>query len=368
MKIKFLILLSISLLFIFACDDGIKFDNPNDEKNKAAVQQGELGGECYPNKTCDEGLTCDKESNTCIEESESSENNDDSDMASEQSDGDNDTDTTHDSSDSVPDNDTDIDSGDSKTDDDADNDSGDSTTDNDTDTDTIPADPCTLNPCSSIANSTGECSIFGGTTYKCECNSNYYWDGSTCQRCSCDGKMCGDDGCGNICGVCQGEDMGCSADQTQCVKYECAQVTITKISINPLSTLLTKEKFYYFNHNVSDKKEFYLKIQGLSMAKNNDLAEMTFQGNCNAAVDGTPIPGTPENSSVCFFMQDNSTTSNTIFFPDKGSLNITTLTSTGDLSAKMSGIRLVEIDKTTGKLIPNGMCINIIDGNLNYTD
>ncbi len=40
--------------------------------------------------------------------------------------------------------------------------------------------PCDPNPCLSVANSTQECSVFGGTTYKCECNSGYYWDGSVC--------------------------------------------------------------------------------------------------------------------------------------------------------------------------------------------
>ena len=40
--------------------------------------------------------------------------------------------------------------------------------------------PCDPNPCLSVANSTQECSVFGGTNYKCECNSDYYWDGSVC--------------------------------------------------------------------------------------------------------------------------------------------------------------------------------------------
>lgn len=40
--------------------------------------------------------------------------------------------------------------------------------------------PCDPNPCLSVANSTQECSVFGGTNYKCECNSGYYWDGTIC--------------------------------------------------------------------------------------------------------------------------------------------------------------------------------------------
>ena len=42
------------------------------------------------------------------------------------------------------------------------------------------ATPCDPNPCLSVANSTQECSVFGGTNYKCECTSDYYWDGTVC--------------------------------------------------------------------------------------------------------------------------------------------------------------------------------------------
>ena len=131
MKIKFLILLSISLLFIFACDDGIKFDNPNDEKNKAAVQQGELGGECYPNKTCDEGLTCDKENNTCVEEPKNTNDDDETDTASENDENEpvsDDSDSTPDEADSIDD------SGDSEPDENnSDDDSANSVSDDDSD-------------------------------------------------------------------------------------------------------------------------------------------------------------------------------------------------------------------------------------------
>lgn len=42
----------------------------------------------------------------------------------------------------------------------------------------------------------------------------------------CNGKVCGNDGCGGICGNGCGEDEYCDADQTACIEYDCKNVTI----------------------------------------------------------------------------------------------------------------------------------------------
>ena len=44
---------------------------------------------------------------------------------------------------------------------------------------TTPEDPCDPNPCTSISNSTGVCTV-SGTSYVCGCNSGYDWNGNTC--------------------------------------------------------------------------------------------------------------------------------------------------------------------------------------------
>ena len=70
-----------AMFFMIACGDvgevnvgeinvGTGTDSGTSDKN-----QGELYRECYPNKTCNEGLLCDEESNTCIKKTGSSENN-----------------------------------------------------------------------------------------------------------------------------------------------------------------------------------------------------------------------------------------------------------------------------------------------------
>lgn len=72
-----ILLLVFTAFVLISCDSGLKFENPNDPNNKTSKSEtGELGGECYGNKTCDEGLTCDEASNTCVQENESGDGND----------------------------------------------------------------------------------------------------------------------------------------------------------------------------------------------------------------------------------------------------------------------------------------------------
>ncbi len=80
-------------------DSGDTVDDTSDttpvddgDTEESGKKQGELYGRCYPNKTCNEGLVCDEENDTCIKEQK-----DDSEPA--------------DDSDSAPDNDTDSDTG-----------------------------------------------------------------------------------------------------------------------------------------------------------------------------------------------------------------------------------------------------------------
>ena len=77
------------MFFAVSCDNGLKFNNPNDKNSDAyrggdadsegtdddaerpaGREQGGLYGECYENQTCNPGLICDEESNTCMKEPE----------------------------------------------------------------------------------------------------------------------------------------------------------------------------------------------------------------------------------------------------------------------------------------------------------
>ena len=63
---KFLIVLAVfcALIFVVGCGGDSKHDNDS------VTNFGKLGYECYPNKTCDEGLICDTGNNVCIEDTE----------------------------------------------------------------------------------------------------------------------------------------------------------------------------------------------------------------------------------------------------------------------------------------------------------
>ena len=49
------------------------------------------------------------------------------------------------------------------------------------DSNTPNIDPCEPNPCSDIANATGDCIVKGENLYSCECVHEYHWTGSICK-------------------------------------------------------------------------------------------------------------------------------------------------------------------------------------------
>ncbi|MBP5590276.1 DUF1566 domain-containing protein [bacterium] len=183
---------------------------------------GSLYEKCYPNETCNKGLICDIENNVCVKDWCKSNNDctdpeypvcntktgncesSDGRKPGDESDSDSDTQDSGDSDNGKPDNDTGNpeptdtdsssdadsvdDSGDSQPDCDTDYsgdtepDNGDSAPDNgDTEPDNdYPQTPCDPNPCTSISNSTGVCTV-NGTGYTCGCQSGYTWNGGSCQ-------------------------------------------------------------------------------------------------------------------------------------------------------------------------------------------
>ena len=132
MKFNSLILFAVFSLFLFSCDDGIKFDNPLDERNRTSDSNDtEAETESDDDKTDTVSEYDNDKTDTESTNDEENQNRDDSDSGNTMPD---DADSTDDSGDSVTDeNTTDDDSSDSVSDDDSD-----SAPENDDDTDSEP--------------------------------------------------------------------------------------------------------------------------------------------------------------------------------------------------------------------------------------
>ena len=78
----------------------------------------------------------------------------------------------------------------------------------DGDTDTAPATPCDPNPCSSIENSTGVCSI-SDSDYLCGCDSGYFWNDGKCKRITLGNICTGQTRCYN-----ESEEISCPTSET----------------------------------------------------------------------------------------------------------------------------------------------------------
>ncbi|MBQ4437604.1 DUF1566 domain-containing protein [bacterium] len=187
MKHRQFILLLVFATFFISCEKKMDWINTNDSNaDSARIEKicrenkiecgvvnisidgsfGELDcGKCQDGFNCSDENKCEK-----TDSDDTGSNNDDEKPVSDDAD----------SGDSVPDNDSDStdttsDNSDSASDNDADSDSGDSTPDNDT----TPANPCNPNPCSSVANSNGNCMASGSTNYSCGCKTHYSWNSSS---------------------------------------------------------------------------------------------------------------------------------------------------------------------------------------------
>ena len=176
MKLKSFILMAVLLLVFFSCDNALKFENPLDENNRSAAEPGELGGECYPNGTCNEGLICDEERNLCIKDQTGNEPTDTGDSSDTTPADTGDTteptdtgETENDEEQELPD-DNDCPSGYHMESDDDDED-GDGTVS------CAPNLTCNPNPCNNQ-----QCKLTGSTV-ECFCSSASHLTGRWCERC-----------------------------------------------------------------------------------------------------------------------------------------------------------------------------------------
>lgn len=65
---------------------------------------------------------------------------------------------------------------------------------------------------------------------ECIAIENWSFDSDNCVP-ECDGKICGDDGCGGICKYGCGKDEYCNEEQTQCLPYNCKKISLDTFEI-----------------------------------------------------------------------------------------------------------------------------------------
>ena len=399
-----------SLFFLFSCDSGLKFENPNDPNNKANVQQGELNGECYPNNTCNEGLSCDEENNICINESGdagSSDQQDTSDSTDSGYDSDStdsgynpDPSDTGDTSDSGYNHDP-ADSGDTS-----------STPSDPTDTGSSQPDPGCTPLCGGKECGSDGC---GGSCGTCPENHTCSFTTNTCQcNKSCTGKLCtDDDGCGGTCGcksnekciedtgVCEcvphceegwqcggdgcGGSCGDGCGDGFCIESTHMCKVCTKVTLSPITDLskYTTNRYYKTTKNaytpntgntsIEDKYVLSFQTSAITQGQVVDLAEFDSLKSCE---DGQA------KAALCFIIGEDhdgkGSNSAKVYFTKRGTLTIDEYDKSSDhIKFSLKDVKLGEIKEeiisgtptnpvahTERTFPPSGECIIVEDTTL----
>lgn len=177
-------------------------------------------------------------------------------------------------------------------------------------------------------------------------------------------KICGDDGCGHECGEGCGTDLACSADQKECVPYECETVTINQFE----RVKMTVPSYYEFQStltpNIGESATDLLSFQiyyGEKMNKVWDLAG-TNLNNCQLCLL------VAEDQGKRFYFQQKGTIDlsrepdkdSNFFNPTEGTMN----------NISVQGLRLIESKIDTfdniATPVPGGKCLEITNTIFNY--
>ena len=174
----------------------------------------------------------------------------------------------------------------------------------------------------------------------------------------CDGRICGDDGCGGTCGEGCGTDLACSADQKECVSYECEKVTLSQFS------LVDKIVPSYYEYDSS-----------LTPNIGNDAADaFSFQIYYGEYMNKEWDLAAPENSNfknckLCLLVSEDQ--NSRLYFQQRGTVDLSNFKpSDGTLSAPVKDLRLIEVKidtyEHTSTPVPGGKCIEITNTSFDY--
>ena len=200
----------------------------------------------------------------------------------------------------------------------------------------------------------------GGACYEVE---NMTWDTICIPQ--CEGKICGPDGCGGECGNGCETDYGCNTEQTDCVRYECEQITMDELSD---VQIYPGDRRYSYSYSIT---------QDLGNTDKLETLRFALYGNIQALRKYKLYGTNLRSCEVCFTLyevidealfEDNAK----MYFQQSGKLEFSEFDlDNGTFGAELDSIRLVEIniDEDFGSIpVPGGKCVEITNTTLEYKE
>lgn len=191
---------------------------------------------------------------------------------------------------------------------------------------------------------------------KCYDVKNLEWD--TICRPDCEGKICGDDGCGKTCGEGCGE-LACNATQTECVPYNCQTLDLNILSLSYyLNYGIPTYQSQYSTNTGGDYNIFYMEIVDKANAVGEHiLDENSVSGNAGITLSLWEIDDITDADSTKFY------------FPKKGSVTIyeydydSTYISFSTEDIMVEEVNMYRDDQGARYTIPvaGGKCYDIVD-------
>lgn len=200
--------------------------------------------------------------------------------------------------------------------------------------------------------------VEGGECYEIETGA---WD-NICVP-ACEGKICGNDGCGGICGDgCSNVDQGCNAEGTACVDFECTAITIDAVE---LVDVMQEEPYWSY-------KAAYEPSTGEAIA--DEILVQLFAA--PEPSDSFDLAGTnyADNDQRILALEDpvyngsgTMTALGKTYFQQKGTISFDSFDPvTGKTAATITNLRFVEVTIESGTYISTpvdgGTCLELATG------
>ncbi len=186
---------------------------------------------------------------------------------------------------------------------------------------------------------------------------NYSWN-NVCEP-DCEGKVCGDDGCGGVCGTCE-DGKVCSEDQSACEEIICKKVEVEGIKPEKL------DQYGGFAYSG--------KVKGTVGTDLPDSLGLYFYGDYSTLPAVYDLSDSEHSAfktcKECVYLYmdvketDSATTISKMFFQDSGTMKVeeAVVDNMNGMTSKSRGsvslLRLVEVDEDS-KPIAGGECVEI---------